>query len=696
MTGRTHRRRQVPRDQRAFLLVFSVLVLVAPARAHLGGYIDLSGNRTDIDGLRREVFRQEYDLQFNHSLVPFMRVRASMWYYKFDQDVDLSLSTFQEEYQPQAELIWSHPVFNFTTSAYRRRAKASVLTGNITTDSFLASFKTRNQRYPLLGLRYDWQHSFDNISGFERDVHDERLQLTAEYLKENNDLYYTFNHRNNENVVSNVETTRRDHRARWRHSQHRLDEGRLDLQFNYIFSYAEQYDRLLAGNTILEQVPLAAGLYARDESPDLGVLAPVPGLIDGILTAPTIPPIDIGGASSGQNIGVDLGFERPVTALYLYTDRLSSIQPLWRIFISNDNLNWTPWTFSGPEEFNAALSRYEFAFPGVITRYVKLVKDGINEIVDVMVTEVEALQLIEDVNERARIGRAHYADGRLGYAFTDRLRAAIDGSAGYDSGGGPIGDRSNVDYTLRGIWDMSRVFTHQLQWSQSFTNLAVGDDQRSDIATYSLLYEPHETISSSFGASSRWTYLDEFKDAENRNAFLDISGRLVPRLNLSVGGSVSRVESFLASKINDVATVRGSFDGNVARWLDLGFSYSYQDYTGEPEVDHRIRRTSVLTYNWRISSTLFSRGRVSRIRDEISTLRQDYLLSWNLLPRLSVTGQVFLDREDHGRRSERFAGNANYELGSNSMIYFRWNKHDLTQAGGNFTETLQLGFRLGF
>ncbi len=696
MISGLHQAQRASRDRWGLFVILVVIVAAAPASANLGGYIDLSGNRTDIDGLRRESFRQEYDLQFNHVLTPYVRFRASARYYKFDQDVDLALSVFQEEFQPQLELIWRHPVFNFTTSAYRRRAKASALTGNITTDSFLAAFKTNDERYPLLGLRYDWQHVFDNISGFEREVHDERLQFTAEYLRTTNDLYYTFNNRINENVVSNVESTRRDHRFRWRHAQNRLADGNLDLNFNYNFSYGEQYDRLLAGDSILERIPIRVGLYALDNSPDLGTLDPVPGLSDGNLTAPTIPPIDIGGATIGRNIGADLSFERPVTALYLYTDRLSGIQPTWRFFVSTDNLNWTPWTLSAPVEFNAALSRYEFAFPQVTTRFVKVVKDGINEILDVLVTEVEVLQLIENVNEQARIGRAHYADGRVGYRLTERLKASVDGSLGYDSGGGPTGDRSNIDYTARGVWDMSGAFTHQLQWSQSFTDLEVGDDQRSDIATYTLLYEPRETISSSMGASARRSFFEGLKDADNRNAFIDISGRLVPRLNLSVGGSLSRLENYLTRLTNDVGTLRGSLDGTVAPWLDLGFGYTYQDYSGEPNVERRIRRTADLSFNWRLSRTIFARGRITRIVDVVSTLRQDYLLSWNMLPRLSVTGQVFFNREDQGRRSERFTGNATYELGSNSMIYFRWNQHDLTQAGGNFTETLQLGFRLGF
>ena len=48
---------------------------------------------------------------------------------------------------------------------------------------------------------------------------------------------------------------------------------------------------------------------------------------------------------------------------------------------------------------------------------------------------------------------------------------------------------------------------------------------------------------------------------------------------------------------------------------------------------------------------------------------------------------VFIDRGDDGRESERFSGNATYELARRSMIYFRWNRNDLTGFGGTFFGT---------
>jgi hypothetical protein len=64
---------------------------------------------------------------------------------------------------------------------------------------------------------------------------------------------------------------------------------------------------------LAEPIPAAAGLFSVDTTPEIGELAAHPTLVDGDATAPALPPIDVGGASTFRNVGVDLGLTRPVT-----------------------------------------------------------------------------------------------------------------------------------------------------------------------------------------------------------------------------------------------------------------------------------------------------------------------------------------------------------------------------------------------
>lgn len=679
----------------AVVAVFILLLLAPPCASGLDGYLDLAGSRTDTDGQRRESLRQEYNLTWSHDLAPYVDLRAGVRYYRFNQDVDLALSTYQAEFQPMAELMWRHPLFAFSSSARRRYAEATATSGNITSDNVLLSFKTRDQRYPLLGVRYDWQHVYDTIDGLDRDVRDESLQLTADYLAGNDILNYTFTSRNTENVVSDLQSRRTEHRGRWYHADAGLADGKLSFLVSYDVSYAEQTDRLLAGEAVLDPITAAAGLYARDESPDLGELTPVPGLTDGNTTAPTTPAIDIGGAQISQNIGVDLGFPRPITWLYLYTDGLSGNQPTWRVFVSSDNLDWEPAMFAGPITFNAALDRYEFPLGGIESRYVKLVKDGLNEVLDVMVTEVVALQTITIDSERTRISRTHNAAGRLSYAASKRVGASFDGSLGHDTSAGPTGDRTSLDYSVRSHWLMTSALAHRWRWTQSVTRLDDAADQRNDVASYTLVVEPRASLAASLGAQRRWSYLDQLEDQRQQSYFLAIDGQPVPRLRTSLTSSWNRIEQRRDGSINDVTSWGGRLDGQLTGTLDLNATYRYQDFADRDEGTGRVRRMVDIGFAWRASRTIFLRGRLAATRESTSTVSHDYLLSWRPAPRIVVTGQLYLDTIDGRQQSRRLAASATYELGRRSNLNLRWNEIDLSDAGGTFTETVQLALRIG-
>ncbi len=81
------------------------------------------------------------------------------------------------------------------------------------------------------------------------------------------------------------------------------------------YADVRQTQEAATGAAVALPVPVAQGLFAIDATPSLGELEPTSAFIDGDTTSPAAPGIEIGGANTFRNIGVDLGISRPVSEL---------------------------------------------------------------------------------------------------------------------------------------------------------------------------------------------------------------------------------------------------------------------------------------------------------------------------------------------------------------------------------------------
>lgn len=672
-----------------------------------------AGSVQSVD-LVRETVRQEYSLNWRKPVWPYLTLGASFRYFKFDLDsesapvrLDPALGSWREEIQPAGEIAWSHPYFKFTTSAFHRKATASFTTlegdttviepepvrdtNTLTTDDVLVTLSTVDQRYPLLGLRYEWRSFEDRISAVDRETQDQRLQATADYTAGNHRFDYSYTRRLTENVISGLEITESNHLFRWNGFGMPLESRRMRLSGNYTFSRAARTNEILTGGTILEPVPVVAGLYLEDPSPDADPLDVVPGLTDGNTETPTQPPIDIGSTNVNQNVGVDLGFTRPVSALYLYTDRLSG--PLsWRLYSSLDNFFWDLETSNPEVSFNAGLNRYEILFPEVRARYVKVVNGGINAVAQVFVTEIQAFQGLSESDETTQVFTTHLADGRMSYDFTEKLDTSMDVSYQQQPAQAGIGRRDNLDYSIRGRYHQARPLTHLLKWSQSFQEFS---DDLPDVmeytGSYTLLLDPLETLNGSMSLTSRHSFLDSFKEQEFNSAVLLVNGTPVTDLDLGMEVRVSRDDRWPLGRRSDVWSYRVSSDVALTRSLDVSFSWRYQSVDTNLGVD-RIRRFYTFGVDWRVTRTIFARSFASITDDVVYSSRQDYLLGWNLFPKLTLGAQAILFRTG-SERTWRYNVNANYELSQRINLYSNLTFFDFTQAAGNKTTSWQLGVR---
>jgi hypothetical protein len=171
----------------AVFLVLSASGADAALWDPFSGFIDLSAVQAQVNNLEEETLRQEYNIAFNQKLAPWVDFRLALRYYKFDQELELLLGGYREEFQPSGELRWNHGLFQLTTSAFRREVTTSGQ-GRIITKDFQSSVRTLDENYPVVELRYDQQHTYSPQLEEDWDVKNSRFQANADYRPGNHDF----------------------------------------------------------------------------------------------------------------------------------------------------------------------------------------------------------------------------------------------------------------------------------------------------------------------------------------------------------------------------------------------------------------------------------------------------------------------------------------------------------------------------
>ncbi len=685
---------------RACWVAAFLLISASGAKAALwdpfSGFIDLSAVQAQVNDLDQETLRQEYNLAFTQKLAPWVDLRLAMRYYKFDQELELLLGGYREEFQPSGELRWNHGLFNLSTSAFRREVTTSAR-GRIITKDFQTSLKTVDQNYPVVELRYDQQHTYSPQLEDDWDIKNSRIQANADYRPGKHDFNYSFSHIRSQNVISSVSSHVNRHLFRWAGSGRVMEGGRLNLSGRYSFNYASQTNETNDGGPVLELAPVAVGLYSLDFAPDLGRLDPRPSLADGNKTDPVVPLIDIGGGGNGHNLGADLGFTQAVAGIYIYTDRPSGSQPRWDVYGSVDNLTWqllgTPSQF-----FNPALNRYELTFPAAPYRYIKAVNSGLNEIALVLITEIEVLRELPPETDKTNFASSsHTLDGRAAYRISDRWETALDASLQADENIGRRGDRNRWALGGRLLFEQSPKLSHHLRLDLARQGGQTPQPILVDSGLgYTLMYDPLQTLRGSFSLSDRLSHLDGARSQNILSSVMEGNASVLPDLDLSLGGGVSWFDDYIILREFRTWHVRGGVDAAIFSSLDLILDYNYQETYEEGVIGPRVRRFADLGLEWRVTRDVYARATLRSTSQTIRVLTQDYLLSWNILPSVRISAQLYEILEDDSTTSLRKSATLNWTLGARSTLYFRLAEVDFSGTGGARTVSFQQGFRWSF
>ena len=678
-----------------FVLLTSITY--AGLSKNLTGTIELSSVNSQSDTLHEQSLNQRYSLYWQKSLTPFVIARSSLTYYNFGIKQNLGTNGWRKEFSPAAELLWKHPDFNLGGIARRSKSSSNDLLTNLTTDYLTANLKTRLPKYPYLDAQFQQTEVYNSAGRNDRDTRDRAWRATTGYSLRNSSVTYGFVHRNAENRIDRRRQLSYQHSLRLNQS---LGGGKdiYTVSAAYRLDYRTQSDISPATENLPREIPELLGLYTNDATPDLSSLDTIPSLVDGILTLPTSPQIDIGNGNINWNIGADLGFTRSVSRVSIYTDRPSGNGVRWQVYKSPDNVVWSQ-VVSATSLYSVGFSRYEISFHADTTRYIKVVNSGLNEVASVFVTEIEALIDIGNQSKIRRHQTTHAATLSNSFRLTSKWTSSADISLRRESGSSLAALRSETNYGLSTRYKMSAALQSGVRYELGLTDFGKRslDINKSSSISYDLQYRPLETLAFLLSMASRHSYIRSMKAQELNNASARATGDPLARLHLSTELGWSRNNLYLSGLRYDTWVYNISMNGTVYRRLDAGISYVYQRTAAAGKENDRAKNQYAVNFNLRPTGNLMLQGSASLVNDfGRRNLAQDYVLSWTASSKLSASASASLTGLEGGSRSDRYSAQLQYSLTPRSSLVVSYSQYDLSSASGSSASSLQAGFRTGF
>ncbi len=663
----------------------------------LSGTIHLSLSNSTSDTLKTSSLTQDFSTNWSTPFGPYITLRAGLRYHDLGINQGINQDFWQRQVQPSGEFVWNHPKFVLSSSI--RRVESSNDNGSIDLlrENLGINFKSRLAGLPILNVRYEGNSAKNNNSRSIRDTRDNRLQAGLKYDFKNSNFHYNLTASNSKNMATDLKVADLNHIFRWGHII-RGASNKLQVTTSYSFNHRSQKTERPSGSEILQPISFFHALYNYDITALTDPLNVVGGLSDGNIDIAVQPEIDIGGNSLDQNIGVDFGYIRDVEGLYIYTDRQSDLNLNWQIFISNDNFTWEPIESTPSIVYNINFTRYDIFFDQQNTRYIKAVNTNFNDVSTVLITEIEAISSVENIDNQTRRISSHIIDLSSRYIFSNKLTSTFD----FAMRKTPVSDFSNspeqIYYSLSTKHSISDNLTQNFSFQAGYDRFSQISSKNKNVSvSYNLLFDPLETLDFSLSASTRTSYINELKDHENNNLLLHSNGSLFDGLNLVAEIGYNKYNRFGGLPGLTTWSYRISGDAWLTRWLSSTFSHRYQMTEPVSSTARRTRRQYGVDYNLRFTGSIFLRGKYALNKDEnLRNTLQEYSISWNMSSRLTGGATFYKNDNNKGTGSDRYTARINYKVSSRSTIFASYSDTEFTQAGRRRTSSFQAGLRTGF
>jgi len=623
--------------------IAGVIALATTARAAtLDGSVRLSWSESDLGATSGSSADHAANLSLTQVLTPYLHLRLLGSYSEQTAATDGGSEFERNTLRPLAELVYARPDLSWRVGWQGQQVESTAAAQEFESNALLASLSWRPRSDLRLGLSYRDATNQTDVSALGRDVDERRGRLDAVYERRHWLLGYTASYSELERHSGGfaVEQLRQDVRLS---TSRDLADGRLRLAFSGSAGRLDSEERR-GGDDLGEPLPAAQGLFAIDASPAIGELDPAPGLVDGDFAAPTSPPIEIGGANTFRNVGLDLGLPRPASRLEIAVDRISGAQLVWDVFQSADGLVWEPVGVLS-RRFDADLLRYTLRFAETSERFLKAVNVSTNPATDVRVTEVRALREIEDlVGSAARESELYRAGASLAWRVSERVAfdAAAETSNDTATTGGVVRRDFRATSVRAGLQvDLARdlALSARFRRGESEERRLGGLTRISDDFALGLHWTPLPTVDALLTASTR-TDSDargELADLEALRATVSLA--LLDELELVTDVGASRLETAGRGRPRDTLSWTQRVEMRPREAWRVGGGYSWQRTESQDAALPLYESTSVFVdVDWTPGGALTLHGSLTYSDESTSsTLRQSYGLYWSPGPRLNIS-----------------------------------------------------------
>lgn len=372
-----------------------------------------------------------------------------------------------------------------------------------------------------------------------------------------------------------------------------------------------------AGTVPTLQVP-AAGLSIVEVFPAIPTqvtLSPNAALVDGNTTVSSGINLGFSASAGGLRQYRDLGAQfanviTPVNAVYVWVDRQipadAAATFVWEAYQSDDNVNWTRVTVTGPVQFSQLQSRFEIPIERTQARYLKVVTRPLvgtvttdPQLSEIFVTEAQFLLLVPAAEARGRssdVNGSVNATGRLALVQSIGLTYDVSSTVTHSSS-------ARVTWAINNGLSASRRLGATARWSarvdRSDVDVGRGHESSNRWAG-SLFVEPLPTLAGGV------TYSGQYSQSLTGNVLLNslsLLGRadLYEGIALSVGGT-GGIGTNERSQTVKSSTGSASLSVTPNRYASASGSASYTASsqtggTGPQTSDRRVSLDAAATIN---------------------------------------------------------------------------------------------------
>lgn len=632
-----------------------ILLLACPAlqAADVNGSILVTGGTNEIDNEETDVLDQRYQITLVQPLTPYLGFNLNYIYRGLETSPENGVDFERRTSQPGIDLFYQRRRFSSRFTYRERRTRGTSPADRLDATSFLASVTWDPERGPLAQLQYRNDTNFSDVAVFGRDVTNRTWDLEVGREYKDWSAWYEYSNVNIDNAVGELSLEQQQHELRSSY-QFKAWEDRVIFFANGQVRRVENDSRVPSGTRFDQPVPARGGLFAVDTTPEIWRLDPAPALVDGDTETPVEPDINIGGANTFRNIGVDLGFTRPVSQLEVTVDRLSGPGLVWEVYHSPDNLNWeaVPGVTS---LWDTAFLRYAIRFPETQDQYFKAVNVSVNTESDVLVTEIRALREVQSIGRTT--GQSTDIRTDLNLLFKPNERVYGNFTLGYNNE-----DDVVPGVSIRGLRD--------LYYTSSILVVLTPDLDLNMHYGFSNREEDREPViergERSYGAGLIWSPLPavdgqlsvNHREESERGATLRLDDtvrlrlatELFPELLLTTELLANDSDNELAGFSQSSWTWRESLISRPTRRWTFSGSYSYTDYDSAGAVALSKRTSLTVRTAWMPVPTVNIGATYGEGKDDNQeTTDQRYFLAWTPGRKLTCS-LVYNDNESVGFR----------------------------------------------